>query len=103
MSETEQTTDKQTIEQLTERYNSLNTKKIQAEAHLKSAETQLSELKKEAHKEYGTDDLDKLKEMLQAMETENEKKRADYQTSLDKIEGDLKKVEETYAVAADEN
>ncbi len=41
--------------------------------------------------------------MLKKMESENEQKRADYQASLDKIEGDLSKVEETYAVAADES
>ncbi len=52
MSETEQTTDKQSIEQLTERYNSLNTKKIQAETNLKNAEKQLADLKKEARKQY---------------------------------------------------
>lgn len=99
----EQSTDKQSIEQLTERYNSLNTKKIQAETNLKNAEKQLAELKKEARKQYDTDDLDDLKKMLEKMETENEQKRADYQASLDKIEGDLEKVEETYAVAADES
>ena len=103
MVKTETTEDKQTIEQLTERYNELNTRKIQAETKLKTAEEQLASLKEEARREHGTDDLDKLNEMLEKMEAENEQKRLDYQALLDKVERDLQKVEETYAVPTDED
>lgn len=93
---TNQQQSRQTIERLTQRYNQLNTKKIEAETNLKSARKQLEELQKEARETYGTDDLDALKQKLAEMEAENEKKRADYQATLDRIETDLDAVEEKY-------
>ncbi|MFO8112514.1 MAG: hypothetical protein R6T92_08405 [Desulfosalsimonadaceae bacterium] len=88
--------EKQSIESLTDRYNKLHTRKIEAETNLKTARKQLDQLKKEALEKYGTDDLDALKKKLAEMETENEKKRAQYQQSLDQIESLLKQVEEKY-------
>lgn len=88
--------DKQSIESLTDRYNKLHTRKIEAETNLKTARKQLDRLKQEALEKYGTDDLDALKKKLAEMEAENEKKRARYQQSLDQIESRLKQVEEKY-------
>lgn len=88
--------DKQSIEALTDRYNKLHTRKIEAETNLKTARKQLDRLKKEALEKYGTDDLDALKKKLEEMEAENEKKRVQYQQSLDQIESRLKQVEEKY-------
>ncbi len=88
--------DKQSIESLTDRYNKLHTRKIEAETNLKTARRQLDRLKKEALEKYGTDDLDALKKKLEEMEAENEKKRTQYQQSLDQIESRLKQVEEKY-------
>ncbi len=93
---TNQQQNRQTIERLTQRYNQLNTRKIEAETNLKSARKQLEEFQKEARETYGTDDLEALKRKLAEMEAENEKKRADYQTALDRIETDLDAVEEKY-------
>ncbi len=93
---TNQQQSRQTIERLTQRYNQLNTKKIEAETNLKSARKQLEELQKEARETYGTDDLEALQQKLAEMEAENEKKRADYQATLDRIETDLDAVEEKY-------
>lgn len=87
---------RQNIEQLTQRYNRLHTRKIEAETNLKSAHKQLDALKAEAREQYGTDDLDALRRKLAEMEAENEKKRAGYQASLDRIEADLMAVEEKY-------
>ncbi len=87
---------KQSIESLTDRYNKLHTRKIEAETNLKTARKQLDRLKQEALEKYGTDDPDALKKKLEEMETENEKKRAQYQQSLDQIESRLKQVEEKY-------
>lgn len=85
---------KQTIEELTKRYDGLNKKKIQAETNLDHAEKALQKLQEEARQKFGTDDVTKLKQKLAEMETANEKARSDYQASLDAIEIALTKVEE---------
>ena len=87
---------KQSIDELKKRYDTLNEKKIAAQTNLKSAQERLDELKKEAREKYSTDDLEELKKKLNDMKDENERKRAEYQTSLDKIEQELSKVESKY-------
>jgi chromosome segregation ATPase len=87
---------KQSIEELTDRYSELNEKRVTAKANAETAETRLEELKQQARKEYDTDDVDELREKLKKMEADNERKRAEYQTSLDSIEESLQKVESTY-------
>lgn len=84
---------KQDIQELTERYQDLNTRKIQAETNLKSAQRELAKLRKKAMDEYGTDDLEELQKQLDALRAENESKRSHYQASLDEIEEKLKEVE----------
>jgi predicted nucleic acid-binding Zn-ribbon protein len=91
-------TGKQTVEELTQRYHGLNERKIQAETNLKNAQKQLDELRKQAKKEYGTENLDELKKKLDAMKEENETKRSKYQADLDKIEADLAEVEAKHGV-----
>lgn len=86
----------QSIEQLQQRYEKLHTKKIQTEANLENARKQLEQLKREALEKYGTDDLEELRVKLEAMTTENEKKRRDYQVQLDGIEKDLANVERNF-------
>lgn len=88
--------DKQTIDELKARYESLNKRKIQAEANLENARNQLEELKAQARSEFGTDDIEALEKMLADMQAENEQKRAAYQESLDRIEKDLAAVAEKY-------
>jgi hypothetical protein len=87
----------ETIEQLQQRYAQLNTKKIQAETSLKHARDQLATLKKEARDKFGTDDVAELRSKLQAMKSDNEQKRRDYQAELDRIENELGDVEERFA------
>lgn len=84
----------QTIEQLTERYNKLNVKKIGTERDLMHAQEQLSKLQNEAKLIWGTDDINILENKLQEMRTSNEKKLTDYQKHLDEIEIKLKSIEE---------
>lgn len=84
-----------TIEQLKLEYEQLNEKKIQAQTQLQEAERQLSALQAEAEAEFGTSDVEALQEKLQQMELENEKRRSEYQTLLDKINADLQAVEKT--------
>ncbi len=91
---------KQNIEELQSRYTDLNTRKIQAETNLKNAQKQLKTLKQQAKKEYGTDDVKELRKQLDELKIENERKREDYQKSLDEIEQKLAKVDEEYAASA---
>lgn len=87
---------KQGIDELKNRYENLNKRKIQAETNLEHATQLLEELKTQARKEYGTDDVEELRKKLAEMEAENERKRASYQEALDRIETDLAAVEAQY-------
>ena len=91
-----QATKAQSIEELRKRYDDLNTKKITAEANHKNAQKQLDELKAAAKAQWNTDNLDELRKKLKEMEEENERKRSEYQGQLDKIEGDLKDVDQKF-------
>ncbi|MFP4107133.1 MAG: hypothetical protein ACLFVU_13755 [Phycisphaerae bacterium] len=86
----------QEIEELTDRYQTLNKRKIEAAANLKTAQKQLADLKKKAKTEYGTDDLEELQQQLRELRDENEQKRTKYQASLDEIEMKLGEVEEEH-------
>ena len=87
----------QTIEQLQARYQSLDKKKIQAETNLENAQKQLTALQKEARDKYETDDVAELQKKLATMKAENESKRRQYQDDLDRIERELKAVDEKFA------
>jgi hypothetical protein len=87
----------QTIEQLQQRYQVLNTRRIQAETNLENARKQLEGLKKEAREKYGTDEIGKLREQLEAMKAENERKRSEYESQLNQIEASLAAVEEKFS------
>ena len=87
-------TDGQPIEQLRERFDKLRDQRTTAQANLQSATQTLEELKKEAREKYNTDDPAELQKQLDALREENERKRAEYQAHLDKIEGDLTALEE---------
>ena len=81
------------IDVLTQRYHTLNERKIQFQTQLQEAEKRLQELQKQAQEEFGTSDVDELQTKLQQMEAENEKRRADYQQLLEGIQADLQKIE----------
>ena len=93
----------QTIEELTQRFNHLNTQRIQAEANLKNAQNELAKLKTKARQEYGTDDLEELKTKLADMKRSNEEARAAYQASLDTIESQLSEIDDEYRSAESDN
>jgi predicted nucleic acid-binding Zn-ribbon protein len=84
----------QDFEQLQQRYEQLKTERIQAETRLEAAKKQLAELQKQARKDWGTDDLEDLRKKLTTLQAENERKRREYQESLDVIEAGLKKIED---------
>jgi len=85
------------IEDLKEEYERLNERKIQAQTQLEEATKQLEALQNEAVAEFETSDIEELKNKLEQMETENEKRRSDYQQLLEGISGELAKVEQDVA------
>ena len=94
------TNDAQDMEKLRARYKTLETKKITAEANLKTSNQTLDNLKRQAREKYGTDDLALLRDQLEEMLRENERKRAEYQQHLTLIENELAAVEAQHAAAA---
>lgn len=84
------------IETLRSQYEALNKKKIQAETNQEAAEKRLKELKAQALHDYGTDNLDELKQKLDELKAENERKRAEYQAHLEEIETKLSAVEQQH-------
>jgi polyhydroxyalkanoate synthesis regulator phasin len=92
----EHTDPQQDIEHLKQRYQKLAETRTRAEANLETARTHLEELKKQAREQYGTDDIDELKNKLAQMEEENEKRATEYKQQLDAIEKDLRDVEHQY-------
>ena len=89
----------QGIDELQQRYQSLNAKRITAEADLKNAQKRLDELKQDALAKYGTNDIQELQRKLQEMRDENERKRSSYQQELDRIENALQEVEDRFEQA----
>ena len=55
----------------------------------------MDRLKGEAREKYGTDDIEQLAK-LQEMKNDNEKKRGEYQSELERIEGELAQVEQKF-------
>jgi len=84
------------IEALQLRHEKLKDQRIRAEERLKTAEEKLKGLRKQAKKEFGTDDLGELKTKLRGMQEENARRTQEYTSSLDEIEKRLAEVEERY-------
>lgn len=85
----------QDIEILKKRYDALSRQKTIAETNLANAQKNLDDLQRKARETYGTDDLAQLQAKLAQLQQENTSKRADYQQALDKIEQDLKTLEQS--------
>lgn len=84
------------IDSLKTRFEDLKSRKITAEANLKNANATLEELRREARSQFGTDDLDALRQKLREMEEENERIRSEYEQHLNEIENGLAEVEAQY-------
>ena len=85
----------QTIEKLRARFQALHTEKVRAEQDYKNAQETLEKLQEQAREQFETDDLEQLQAMLAKIEEENLEKRKGYQASLDQIDANLKKVEDS--------
>lgn len=81
--------EKQSIEELRDRFEHLKEQRTTAQANLRNVEEQLEKLKAQAREKYGTDDLAKLEKELERMRADNERKRTEYQAHLDGIDEKL--------------
>lgn len=84
----------QKLETLRQEYNVLHTKKITTDANIKNLEENLSRLRASAEQEYGTSDLEKLREILETRRQENEMKVAQYEQHVKEIKEKLAAIEE---------
>jgi hypothetical protein len=87
------------LETLRNAYNDLHTKKITTDANIKNLEENLARLRASAEKEYGTSDLDKLKEILETRRRENELKVTQYEEHVREINEKLAALEEPQSEA----
>jgi hypothetical protein len=84
----------QKLETLRQEYNVLHTKKITTDANIKNLEKNLDRLRASAEQEYGTSDLEKLREILETRRQENEMKVAQYEQHVKEIKEKLTAIEE---------
>ena len=82
------------IESLKKRHRALENERIAAQTNLKTATHQLEQLKQESREQYGTDDLKQLREKLEEMKRDNERKRVEYDRHLAEIEKNLGQIEQ---------
>lgn len=86
---------KQRERELQARWERLNRKKIEYERDLENSQKSLDDLRRQARENYGTDDLAALREKLDEMRRENERKLTEYHDHLASIEARLEEVEAT--------
>jgi chromosome segregation ATPase len=83
------------LEKLKEEYAALHTKKITAEADIKSLEKSLEKLKATAEKDYGTSDIEELQGELERRRQENKDKVDHYEQHIREIQGNLTDIEKS--------
>ena len=81
------------IDSLKRRHRGLENQKIAAQTNLDRAAEELDQLKRDAREQYGTDDLGQLRQKLEEMKRDNERKRVDYDRHLGQIENELSQIE----------
>ena len=81
------------IESLKRRHRELENQKIAAQTNLDRAAEELDQLRRDAREQYGTEDLDQLRQKLEEMKRDNERKRVDYDRHLGQIEKELGEIE----------
>jgi hypothetical protein len=81
------------LELLKKDYRDLDTRKITTEANIKNLETELERLREQAQKNYGTNDLEELKRLLEERRQENEGLVAEYERHIQGIKEALSDID----------
>jgi hypothetical protein len=79
--------------ELREEYRKLHEKKIATEQDRKNLEARLRELQGEAEREYGTSDIEQLRQLLEQRRQENERMVAEYEEHVRGINDRLGEIE----------
>lgn len=81
------------LSELREEYRKLHERKIATERDRQNLESRLAELKEQAEREYGTSDLDQLRDLLEQRRRENQQMVADYERHVREINARLGEIE----------
>ncbi len=81
------------LESLKTDYKELETKKIQTDTNIKTLETELERLREQARESYGTSDLEKLRDLLEARRRDNEQMLTEYEQHIRSIKKRLDEIE----------
>jgi hypothetical protein len=81
------------LQTLREEHRKLHEQKIATERDRQNLEERLRELREQAQREYGTDDLDHLRQLLEQRRRENDRMVAEYQQHIQDIQGRLREVD----------
>jgi|TARA_B100000809_G_scaffold241564_1_gene264848 uncharacterized coiled-coil DUF342 family protein len=87
--------DDRTLERLSEEYAELKSKKDGLAGRIKQLEESLDELKKGLKDEFGSDNLQKLQQLLDEKQTENDLKSQQYKEHLDALKEKLAGLEDS--------
>ncbi|MEN6437250.1 MAG: hypothetical protein ABFD97_01570 [Syntrophobacter sp.] len=81
------------LEQLKREYSLLNEQRIATERDKKNLEEQLQSLREKALREYGTSDVDELRNLLEKRRLENERMVNEYREHIGGIKEELEAIE----------
>ena len=81
------------LAELREEYRKLHEKKIATEQDRKNLEARLKELQEQAEREYGTSDIEQLRQLLERRRQENERMVAEYDKHVREISERLGEIE----------
>lgn len=83
----------QELNGLRSQYEQLRDRKVRTEQDVANLTDQLEALKEQAEAEYGTSDVKELQALLEQKRLQNEEVVSKYREHIQKIQGDLAKVE----------
>lgn len=87
----------QILEESKARHQALAERRQRLQVELEAAARQLEEAESEAEREFGTRDLNELRELYAKREEENERKVSEFVSALDALEASLAEVERQLA------
>jgi len=83
----------QKLDQLRDEYSKLHELKIATDRDRTNLEEQLRILREKAEREYGTSDVDQLRDLLEQRRQENERMVEEYQSHVEGIKQQLEEIE----------
>jgi hypothetical protein len=81
------------LQVLREEHRKLHEQKIATERDRQNLEERLRELRAQAEREFGTHDLEQLRQLLEERRRENDRMVADYQQHIQDIQGRLQEID----------